>query len=247
MVERIEGLRLKSEQILEAIHCIKTATSIESLLGEAIECTEVKTLMYHVVTEFGAYDSGQANKPFNYNFPLNSDIDLNEPNITQNVLGLLNCISAGDTVWLSDMIDHDAVKKSPHILALKRYLALNGDGLLLSLFGPKGQKAHAFVSFGRHKDAFAPLFEWQVHALLQMLHVRHCQMSFDFQKKVKLTKREKEVLELITLGKTNPEIATILNITKNTVGSYVKLIFVKLETSDRVTAAMRARTLHLVA
>ena len=83
--------------------------------------------------------------------------------------------------------------------------------------------------------------------MLQMLHVRYCLILKDLQDTVRLTKRETDVLELVVLGKTNPEIGIILNISKNTVASYVKDIFLKLQTSDRVTAALRARALNLVA
>ena len=71
-------------------------------------------------------------------------------------------------------------------------------------------------------------------------------MLIELQKKVVLTKRESEVLGLIALGKTNPEIGIILDISKNTVASYLKRIFLKLETSDRVTAVLRARALNLL-
>ena len=82
--------------------------------------------------------------------------------------------------------------------------------------------------------------------MLQMLHVRYCLMLIELQKKVVLTKRESEVLGLIALGKTNPEIGIILDISKNTVASYLKRIFLKLETSDRITAVLRARALNLL-
>ena len=61
---------------------------------------------------------------------------------------------------------------------------------------------------------------------------------------VHLTQREAEVLQLITFGKTNPEIGSILGISTNTVSGYVKQIFLKLDVSDRVTAALRASTFN---
>ena len=122
---------------------------------------------------------------------------------------------------------------------------LTTDGLIVALFGPSGRKGYAFISFKKPKSHFNPVFEWQIHAMLQMLHVRYCLMLIELQKKVVLTKRESEVLGLIALGKTNPEIGIILDISKNTVASYLKRIFLKLETSDRVTAVLRARALNL--
>ena len=51
-----------------------------------------------------------------------------------------------------------------------------------------------------------------------------------------LTERELEVIEWIKAGKTNEEIATILNITQNTVKSHLKRIYQKLNVSKRAQA-----------
>jgi len=63
--------------------------------------------------------------------------------------------------------------------------------------------------------------------------------------RVNLTKRESEVLELITFGKTNPEIGQSLGISANTVAGHVKRIFFKLNASDRVTVALKAQSMLL--
>jgi RNA polymerase sigma factor (sigma-70 family) len=51
-----------------------------------------------------------------------------------------------------------------------------------------------------------------------------------------LTERELEVIEWIKAGKTNQEIAAILNITQNTVKSHLKRIYNKLNVSKRAQA-----------
>ena len=51
-----------------------------------------------------------------------------------------------------------------------------------------------------------------------------------------LTEREMEVIEWIKAGKTNQEIAVILNITQNTVKSHLKRIYEKLNVSKRAQA-----------
>ncbi len=53
----------------------------------------------------------------------------------------------------------------------------------------------------------------------------------------KLTSREKEVLTWICQGKTNWEIATILNISFYTVKNHVRSILQKLDACNRVIAA----------
>ena len=56
----------------------------------------------------------------------------------------------------------------------------------------------------------------------------------------KLTKREQEVLALISHGKRNKEIACELIVTENTIESHLKTIFKKLCVRNRVEAARNA-------
>ncbi len=61
-----------------------------------------------------------------------------------------------------------------------------------------------------------------------------------------LTKREREVLRLVALGRKNPEIAAELFISVNTVTRHVTNIFVKTSTKNRVEAAVYAARMRLV-
>jgi DNA-binding NarL/FixJ family response regulator len=56
-----------------------------------------------------------------------------------------------------------------------------------------------------------------------------------------LTDREREVLDLIAAGRTNPAIARDLGLTLKTVRNYVSAILTKLHVSDRSQAIVRAR------
>ncbi|MCK0471689.1 response regulator transcription factor [Halalkalibacter sp. APA_J-10(15)] len=67
------------------------------------------------------------------------------------------------------------------------------------------------------------------------------QMTADDNKNVSmLTTREKDVLEQITLGRSNKEIASVLHITEKTVKTHITHIFAKMEVQDRTQAAMYA-------
>jgi DNA-binding NarL/FixJ family response regulator len=55
-----------------------------------------------------------------------------------------------------------------------------------------------------------------------------------------LTQRELEVLQLLTKGRSNKEIASALFISEDTVKSHLKTLFAKLEVQDRIEAAMSA-------
>lgn len=56
-----------------------------------------------------------------------------------------------------------------------------------------------------------------------------------------LTEREREVLDLIAAGRSNPAIARDLGLTLKTVRNYVSTILTKLHVSDRSQAIVRAR------
>ena len=71
---------------------------------------------------------------------------------------------------------------------------------------------------------------------LQLNPVKKAQQNIGEQ----LSKRELEVLELIVEGCSNPEIAKQLNLSINTVKTYVRSIMNKLAVSDRVQAAVTA-------
>ena len=55
-----------------------------------------------------------------------------------------------------------------------------------------------------------------------------------------LSKREKEILQLIVDGYTNPQISSMLSISGNTVKRHVSNLFLKLEVNDRTQAAVLA-------
>ncbi|UNC90761.1 response regulator transcription factor [Candidatus Contubernalis alkaliaceticus] len=62
----------------------------------------------------------------------------------------------------------------------------------------------------------------------------------------KLTKREAEILDLMSQGKTNKSIAQTLYISEKTVKNHVSSIFKKLEVADRTQAVIQAAKRGLV-
>jgi PAS domain S-box-containing protein len=70
--------------------------------------------------------------------------------------------------------------------------------------------------------------------------------SGDIAISVKLSRRETDVLRLITEGYTNTQIAELLDVSANTVKSYVNGLFNKLGVNDRTQAAVLATRNHLI-
>lgn len=61
-----------------------------------------------------------------------------------------------------------------------------------------------------------------------------------------ISKREKEVLELIALGLSNQEIADRLFVSINTIKTHSSNLFIKLDVKRRTEAIQKARTLQLI-
>jgi DNA-binding NarL/FixJ family response regulator len=55
-----------------------------------------------------------------------------------------------------------------------------------------------------------------------------------------LTSREREILELIAQGKTNVEIATLLNLSPKTVSNYISNVLLKVHATDRAKLMLMA-------
>ena len=55
-----------------------------------------------------------------------------------------------------------------------------------------------------------------------------------------ITPKEAEILSWVAAGKTDAEIAAILNISRNTVDTHIRHIFARLDAHNRVTAVVRA-------
>jgi DNA-binding NarL/FixJ family response regulator len=58
-----------------------------------------------------------------------------------------------------------------------------------------------------------------------------------------LTKRERDILLLIRLGKTNKEVAQELDVSVNTVKTHLKNLFAKLEVHNRTQATIKAESI----
>lgn len=86
-----------------------------------------------------------------------------------------------------------------------------------------------------------------VHQIGQMSFQRYCHLVHDDFDVPLLSNREREVLGWMCRGKSNPEMATILGLSRSSIDSYIRRIFAKLDVSDRTAACSRAYSLGIVA
>lgn len=115
-----------------------------------------------------------------------------------------------------------------------------GEGLALQVFGPTLRHGYVGLGFGGERREVNPVqltnFQW----VAQLAHLRYCELvPIDPVAGVALSHRERQILEWIARGKSNPVIGEILGLSSHTVDAYIRRIFAKLEVSDRTTAAIR--------
>ncbi len=81
-----------------------------------------------------------------------------------------------------------------------------------------------------------------------MAHLRYCDLIIEsLPEAVSLSERERQILGFVVRGRSNQQIAATLNISANTVDTYVRRCFDKLDVHDRMTAGLRGLALGLVA
>lgn len=121
------------------------------------------------------------------------------------------------------------------------------NGWIFPLYGPQGRVG--LGSYGKPKDQ--SLMDVGVGQKLQIFaqtaHMRLCQITSDLFKIEKpLSKREMQIIAWAAVGKSNSEIAIILNLSDNSIDSYMRRAFAKLNVHNRTSAAVKAISKDLI-
>jgi DNA-binding NarL/FixJ family response regulator len=98
--------------------------------------------------------------------------------------------------------------------------------------------AHGFVD----KDSSPENFLTRIHEIVS----KPQQDWFPVSNLPSLTRRERQVLELMALGEAKKDIAAALGISPETVKDYVRTLYRKLKVKDRLLAVRRAREVGLL-
>ena len=236
---------ISQDVYMAAMHSIQSSDSVLALQKAYHKHVRIKFGSYHHIPAIGAHNYSRLNRYYAHNMP-SIITDYFSTTSVRDDPGIRLVFTKAHHVWLSDVPSLDPIAGTEHQKVVEDTIALISEALLVPLFGPFHRRGYAVVGFGRPKSFYDEIFGWQLQSLLQAVHIRYCMILESFRATSRLTSRESEVLELITFGKTNPEIGTILGISHNTVTGYVKQIFLKLGTQDRVSTALRASSFSLI-
>ncbi|TCS39008.1 DNA-binding response regulator [Reinekea marinisedimentorum] len=148
------------------------------------------------------------------------------------------CVSVnGELEWatphaqeLIGSLQEDLVEKWAHIKpAIAQWLAGNERDTPLTL-PEMNEPLHA---------EYAGDYD-QLHSLIRLVKPKQLGTEADLQQALNVTKRESQVLYWLSFGKTNWEIATILEMSPRTVNKHLEQIYKKLEVDNRTAAASSA-------
>lgn len=122
---------------------------------------------------------------------------------------------------------------------LDRFEAVGlGDGLAIQVFGPGGR--NGYFGLGIDGDRPAPDLVSQYQCVCQTAHQKYClNIRSRLPIPPPLSERELQILEWVARGKSNSVIADIMGISVHTVDAYMRRVFLKLGTTDRITATVR--------
>ena len=237
---------ISKTKFLDAIELIHQGQTVDELTLHCHNLISFKAMSYHYLPAIGSLDYNGKGRYWTEGLP--DPIKTYFDSFNGKPAPLMKYVlSKGQPFWLSQLSDIDALSDKANLWRLKSMFETTDDGLLIPMFGPFHRRGYVFLSFGKRREFYDEVFIWQLQALLQAFHVKYCLITNSLRTSIRLTARESEVLELITFGKTNPEIGKILGISTSTVAGYVRQIFLKLDVSDRVTAALRARSFNHLA
>lgn len=137
--------------------------------------------------------------------------------------------------------------KSPQLASYHQGIAALGDGVVVPVFGPLFR--HGYFCF--HSSEGREYTDTEIlmmHSLAQTAYLKLLDVMYrDDVEGRSLSSRELEIINLIARGQSNQVVATELNVSINTINTYMKRIFEKLDVSDRVSAVMRAYALGYIA
>ncbi|MGF1542974.1 MAG: autoinducer binding domain-containing protein [Parvularculaceae bacterium] len=149
--------------------------------------------------------------------------------------------------WWSEARDHPGLTAAQLDFLDDLDRASLGEGLAAPLFGPHGRNGYAGLGCGGATRKWGPRKIARLHLAAQIGHQRYCDILLAKAPiDVRVSNREREILGWIARGKSNGVIADIVGVSPNTVDTYLRRLFQKLDVADRVTAALRGLAIGLI-
>ena len=147
-------------------------------------------------------------------------------------------------VWPDDVNAGDLSDRERRYMVL---VAQYGQARMIgtACYGPQGRAGFLGVGWSQNEPPTQDVL-LAVHQIGQVSFQSYCQIVRGDEAMPALYNRELEVLGWICRGKSNPDIAERLGISRSSVDAYIRRIFAKLDVRDRTAASVKAYSLGLV-
>ncbi len=156
-------------------------------------------------------------------------------------------MTATEPFWWSEIRQLTALSSRERRYMQMAAKADLGDGMAVPVFGPSGRNGYFGIGFHRSLPRPDDAACAEVHWICQVAHLKYCALiSARLPEPAQLSAREKEILSLVIRGRSNQEIAEELSLSANTVDTYVRRSFGKLDVNDRISAGLRGLALGLI-
>ncbi len=122
------------------------------------------------------------------------------------------------------------------------------NGVGIPIHGARGEVAGTGLAFSDHKMMINSMAELSIiFFLTQAFHDSYCSL-LEKNKQISffITKKEKEILQWLAIGKTVDEISVIVSVSQETVKFHIKNIYKKLEANSKTLAILKAFRFGLI-
>ncbi len=232
--------------LLDRLLKAMTFDDIAKICGRSLVVRGAVRLSYHHLPPLGAFDHVSSITVAAWNFPdewvelyQNSNYWMIDP-IPRVALTMARPFWWSETSQLVDLTQ----EQRDYLKALRQQRL--GDGLAVPVFGPRGRSGYVGIGFKDDVRQPSEVMVARMQAICQMGHQRYCQILIGDGVAPQLSDREREVLTWMAAGKSNAVIAEITSLSSYTVDTYVRRLYAKLTTNDRVTAVLRGAALGLI-
>ncbi|MEZ5692018.1 MAG: LuxR family transcriptional regulator [Rickettsiales bacterium] len=154
--------------------------------------------------------------------------------------------TSGPFLWNKLPELKNGLDKDEHVLMEEAREAKLLDGIGISLHGAYGEIVGMGVASSSGQVDLDRNTVSLVYSLCTQFHVLYRNMEEKSSPIIQLSKREKEVMNWAASGKSRGVIADILNISDETVKTYIERIFIKLQVSSIQMAVVKAISLGLI-
>ncbi len=236
------------ERLRRAIKNARELPQIQFAMESYCASAGIRMFSYYHYPPVGAVDFGPDIQIYNFGWPqdwVKIYLDAGYIHIDP-----LPRIAARRTLpfWWSDVESMAPLEAEERAYLLKVRERGFGPGLAIPVFGPGGRNGYYAAGIGKNVPMPGEAQIAELHAACQVAHLRYCDLILEaLPDQVNLSERERQILGLLVRGHSNQMIATKLNISINTVDTYVRRCFDKLDVRDRMTAGLRGLALGLVA